>query len=71
LFGGYHIAGLELAQQLVEFAPVSASAAHLLAKDALAAGGLEPVELGLKRLADSRDAGISVQLSEAQRTTST
>ena len=26
------------------------SATHLLAKDALAAGGLEPVELGLKRL---------------------
>ena len=40
--------------------PVSASAAHLLAIDALTAGSLKLFELGFKRLADSRDAGISV-----------
>ena len=33
--------------------------ADLLAKNALAAGGLEPVELGLQRLSDGRDASIS------------
>jgi hypothetical protein len=40
-----HVVGMEPAEQLVELAPVGAGAAHLLAKDALAAGDLEPFEL--------------------------
>ena len=55
-----HVAGFECSQHLVQLAPVGASSADFLAKDALAAGGLEPVELGLQRLADGRDAGVSV-----------
>jgi hypothetical protein len=59
------VAGAQLVQELGEDGPVGAGAAGRLDKDAVAAGGLQGVDLELWLLVSGGDAGIAEQVTHA------